>query len=206
MFDEIIVGAGSAGEVIAARLSEDGGRVLLAEAGPDYPSISLTPRSILNGLQLAVDHDWGFFAEMVEGRTIDYARGKVVGGSSAVNGCLALRGIPADYDEWLHLGNTDWSWRTVEPIFRAIEHDMDIGDAHHGQSGPIEVRRPPRGHLTPAQAALYEACTHLGFPETVDHNHPESTGVGTGPLNVTAAGVRISTAIGYLQPARGART
>jgi choline dehydrogenase len=204
MFDEIVVGAGSAGAVIAARLSENGDRsVLLVEAGPDYPGISLTPRTILNGLQLAIDHDWGFVAEMVEGRSIDYARGKVVGGSSAVNGCLALRGIPADYDEWLDLGNRDWSWRTVEPIFRAIEHDMDIVDVHHGQSGSIEVRRPPREHLTPAQAALYEACTHIGFPETVDHNHPESTGVGTGPLNITADGVRISTAIGYLQPARG---
>jgi choline dehydrogenase-like flavoprotein len=129
MFDEIIVGAGSAGAVVAARLSEDGSRsVLLVEAGPDYPSVSLTPRNILNGLQLAMDHDWGFFAEMVEGRTIDYARGKVVGGSSAVNGCLALHGIPADYDEWSDLGNTDWSWRSVEPTFRAIEHDMDIVD------------------------------------------------------------------------------
>jgi 2-polyprenyl-6-methoxyphenol hydroxylase-like FAD-dependent oxidoreductase len=84
MFDEIIVGAGSAGAVIAARLSEDGSRsVLLVEAGPDYPSIDLTPKSILNGRQLAMDHDWGFCAEMIEGRTIDYARGKVVGGSSA---------------------------------------------------------------------------------------------------------------------------
>jgi choline dehydrogenase-like flavoprotein len=77
----------------------------------------------------------------------------------------------------LHLGNTDWSWRTVEPIFRAIEHDMDIGDAHHGQSGPIEVRRPPRGHLTPAQAALYEACHILAFPRpsiTTTRNPRES--------------------------------
>jgi choline dehydrogenase len=176
MFDEIIVGAGSAGAVIAARLSEDGSRsVLLAEAGPDYPSIGSTPGSILNGLQLAADHDWGFMAEMVEGRSIEYARGKVVGGSSAVNGCLALRGVPADYDEWSNLGNTDWSWRAVEPVFRAIERDMDILDAHHGQSGPIEVCRPPRGHLTPAQAALYEACTRIGFSETADHNHPDSS-------------------------------
>jgi choline dehydrogenase len=97
MFDEIIVGAGSAGAVVAARLSEDSSRsVLLIEAGPDYPGISSTPRTILNGLQLPVDHDWGFLAEMVEGRATDYARGKVVGGSSAVNACLALRGIPAD--------------------------------------------------------------------------------------------------------------
>src|SRR5580704_15791154 len=122
MFDEIIVGAGSAGAVIAARLSEDGSRsVLLVEAGPDYASTDLTPGSILNGRHLALDHDWGFFAEMVEGRSIEYPRGKVVGGSSAVNACLALRGIPADYDEWSNLGNTDWNWRTVEPVFRAIE-------------------------------------------------------------------------------------
>jgi choline dehydrogenase len=204
MFDEIVVGAGSAGAVIAARLSEDGSRnVLLVEAGPDYPSIDLTPGSISNGRQLATDHDWGLFAEMVEGRSIEYPRGKVVGGSSAVNACLALRGVPSDYDEWSDLGNTNWSWRTVEPVFRAIEHDMDIVDSHHGQNGPIEVRRYPREHLTPAQAAFYQACTHAGFPESVDHNNPDPTGVGTGPWNITADGKRVSTAVGYLQRARG---
>jgi choline dehydrogenase len=204
MFDEIIVGAGSAGAIIAARLSEDTSRsVLLVEAGPDYPNINVTPGSILNGKRLAVDHDWGFSAEMVEGRSIEYPRGKLVGGSSAVNACLALRGVPSDYDEWSDLGNTDWSWRTVEPVFRAIEHDMDVVDSHHGQNGRIEVRRYRRENLTPAQAAFYQACTDAGFPETADHNHPDSTGVGTGPWNVTADGVRISTAVGYLQPARG---
>lgn len=206
MFDEIIVGAGSAGAVVAARLSADAHRsVLLIEAGPDYPDIASMPRSISNGRQLATDHDWGFFAEMVEGRSIEYPRGKVVGGSSAVNACLALRGLPSDYDEWSDLGNSDWSWRTVEPVFRAIEHDMDIADSHHGRDGLIEVRRYPREHLTRAQAAFYEACKHAGFPETADHNNPIATGVGTGPWNTSADGVRISTAIAYLQPGRSRR-
>ena len=202
-YDDIIVGAGSSGAVIAARLSEDSDRqVLLIEAGPDYTSLDSTPFSLLNGLRPARDHDWGFSAEMVEGRSTEYARGKVTGGSSAVNACLALRGIPADYDHWSEMGNPEWNWQQVQPVFRAIESDADIDDEHHGSSGPTLVRRHPIEELTLAQRAFYEACKAHGFPETHDHNHPESTGVGTGPWNISPEGVRISTAIAYLHPAR----
>jgi choline dehydrogenase len=98
-FDEIIVGSGSSGAVLASRLSEDRGRqVLLIEAGPDYPNLERTPNSLLNGRQMPADHDWGFTAEMVTGRSTTYARGKVIGGTSSVNGCVALRGTPSDYD------------------------------------------------------------------------------------------------------------
>jgi choline dehydrogenase-like flavoprotein len=89
-FDEIIVGSGSSGAVLAARLSEDRGRqVLLIEAGPDYPDLERTPKSLLNGRQQPSDHDWGFTAEMVAGRSTTYPRGKVIGGTSSVNGCVA---------------------------------------------------------------------------------------------------------------------
>jgi choline dehydrogenase-like flavoprotein len=179
MFDEIIVGAGSAGAIVAARLSEDGSRsVLLVEAGPDYPGISSTPRTILNGLQLAVDHDWGFFAEMVEGRTIDYARGKVVGGSSAVNGCLALRGIPADYDEWSHLGNADWSWRTLEPIFRAIEHDIMSPTRITGRAARSKFVARPEGILRQLKRRSTRPAHILAFPKpsTTTIRSPRASG------------------------------
>jgi choline dehydrogenase len=101
VFDEIVVGAGSSGAVLAARLSEDAGRqVLLIEAGPDYADAASTPGPILDSRRIAGTHDWGFTAEMVAGRWEAYPRGKVIGGSSSVNACVALRGTQADYDGW----------------------------------------------------------------------------------------------------------
>ncbi len=202
-YDDIVVGAGSSGAVIAARLSEEPNRqVLLIEAGPDYTSLESTPATLLNGYQRGQHHDWGFSAEMVAGRPVAYERGKVTGGCSAINSCLALRGIPADYDQWRQMGNPEWSWQQVQPVFHAIESDLDIDDEHHGTKGPTTVRRHPIEALTPAQSAFYAACKAYGFPETTDHNHPESTGVGTGPWNISPEGIRISTAISYLHPAR----
>lgn len=98
-YDDVIVGAGSSGAALAARLSEDVDRaVLLLEAGPDYPTLEQTPQDLLNSKLLSlVDHDWQFTAEAVPGRTIPYPRGKVTGGTSAVNATAALRGVPADY-------------------------------------------------------------------------------------------------------------
>ncbi len=203
-FDEIIVGSGSSGAVLAARLSEDRGRqVLLIEAGPDYPDLERTPKSLLNGRQMPSGHDWGFTAEMVAGRSTTYPRGKVTGGTSSVNGCVALRGMPADYDEWAALGNSDWNWANVLPVFIRIEDDRDAQDDYHGVGGPIPMRRYAPGELGPVQAAFAEACKELGFPIAHDHNHPEATGIGLGPFNLRNDNVRVSTAIAYLLPARG---
>lgn len=202
-FDDIVVGAGSSGAVLAARLSEDARRkVLLVEAGPHYEDLQTMPKSLLNGRQMAWDHDWGYAAEMVPGRLAAYHRGKVTGGSSSVNACLALRGSPADYDEWAGLGNPDWTWRDVLPAFVRLEKDVDASGDHHGRSGPTPIRRCAEADLAPAQKSFLDACFYLGHPKVHDHNHPEATGVGPVPSNLGPNAVRFSSAMAYLHPAQ----
>ncbi|MEW6300204.1 MAG: GMC family oxidoreductase N-terminal domain-containing protein [Thermodesulfobacteriota bacterium] len=122
-YDHIIVGAGSSGAVLAARLSEDPTcRVLLLEAGPDYATLEETPQDLLNSRYFSAGaHDWHFTAFPTPERESAYLRGKVVGGTSAINSCVALRGVPADYDGWAALGNDAWAWRNVLPYFRRLE-------------------------------------------------------------------------------------
>ena len=139
-YDDIIVGGGSAGAVLAARLSEEPARrVLLLEAGPDYATLESTPDDLQDAWRMSLRaHDWGLTAEAVPGRAIPYPRGRVIGGSSAVNATIALRGVPADYDEWAALGNDDWSWAKVLPHFRRLEDDP------RGRRGAARARRPDR--------------------------------------------------------------
>jgi choline dehydrogenase len=202
-YDDVIVGGGSAGAVLAARLSEDQARkVLLLEAGPDYASVEVTPTDLRDCWRMSLhDHDWGFRAEAVPGRVIPYPRGRVVGGSSAVNAAIALRGVPADYDEWGSLGNAAWSWKNVLPYFRRLEDDPIGATELHGRHGPIPIRRWREDELIPTQRAFLEVCRRLGFPEVADHNHPDATGVGSFPQNRHDR-LRISAAIAYLLPAR----
>lgn len=202
-YDDIIVGAGSSGAVLAARLSEDPARrVLLLEAGPDYASVEATPHDLRDSTWISVlRHDWGFKADAMKGREIEYPRGKVTGGSSAVNATIALRGVPADYDEWARLGNSEWAWPRVLPYFRKLEDDQDETGPIHGRGGPIPVRRWKPSELLPLQQACLDAGHALGFARVTDHNHPEATGIGPWPMN-QRDGLRMSTAIGYLLPAR----
>ena len=202
-YDYIIVGAGSSGAVLAARLSEDPERsILLLEAGPDYADIEKTPDDLLNAYwPSTVDHDWGFKAEAVPGRDIDYTRAKVSGGGSAVNGAIAIRGVPEDYDEWTELGNDDWSWEKCLPYFRKLEDDQDESGDFHGKGGPIPVVRWKEEELRPLQKAFRTACVAAGAPLHDDFNAPGATGFS--PMAQNREGrTRISTAIGYLQAVR----
>ncbi|MGD0120372.1 MAG: mycofactocin system GMC family oxidoreductase MftG [Candidatus Binatus sp.] len=201
-YDDIIVGAGSAGAVLAARLSEDPDRnVLLLEAGPDYSAIEQTPHDLLKTWLSVGPHDWHLTANATPTREILYPRGKVTGGSSAVNGHIALRGTPHDFDEWAAWGNREWSFEQVLPFHRKLEDDRDARGDFHGVGGPIWIERPRPETWQPLNRAFFDAARAAGFAEVWDHNDPESTGVGPWPRN-RREGVRISTAIGYLAPAR----
>ncbi|MGH7985792.1 MAG: GMC family oxidoreductase [Candidatus Binataceae bacterium] len=201
-YDDIIVGAGSAGAVLAARLSDDPNHgVLLLEAGPDYPAVEQTPADLIHTWVSAGPHDWGFVAKANSAREIAYPRGKVTGGCSAVNGHIALRGTAADFDEWAAWGNSEWSFAKVLPFYRKLENDRDARGDFHGATGPIWIERPPAETWQPINRAFYEAAREFGYADVWDHNDPQSTGVGPWPRN-RRDGIRVSTAIGYLNPAR----
>lgn len=208
-YDVIIVGGGSAGCALATRLSEDAGRsVLLLEAGPDFTDFEQWPAELRNATSQdastpGAPFNWSYQAIATERQAapIEIARGRVMGGSGAVNGQVFLRGLPEDYDGWAVQGNDQWSYQRLLPYFRKLESDADVRDDFHGGDGPVPVVRPSRDAWHPYQEAFVPACVALGFPEDADMNHPTSGGVGPAPMN-NPAGIRMNCALAYLATAR----
>ncbi len=201
--DVVIVGAGSAGVSLGTRLSEDPVRsVLLVEAGPDMAPED--PAHDLSTVSFALtDADWALRAEVTADRILDYPQGKCVGGGSSVNGALAFRGAPEDFESWKSGGCPSWGWDQMLGPFCRLEHDVDYGTTSpvHGAQGPVPVVRWSTDELTDVQLAFRESCLAEGLPWTDDHNAPSSTGVGVLPMN-RVGNRRMSTALTYLASAR----
>ena len=201
MYDTIIVGAGSAGCVLANRLSADPHRkVLVLEAGRAAPLASDIPSDWPTMFNTAVD--WGYYTEPqagCRGRRIFWPRGKMVGGSGAINAMIYIRGLPSDYDGWEKAGCAGWAWRDVLPKFIAFENNARfIDDPLHGTSGPLYVADVP--HVDPNELKWLEAAQAAGLPHNPDFNGATQEGAGFFQF-VIRDGERFGTGKAYLRPA-----
>lgn len=198
----VIAGAGTAGCVLAARLSAAPGiEVVLLESGPHYRP-GAWPAELAHSHRIVKEtHDWGFLAQAgASPRMVHVPRGRVVGGSSVTNATIALRGLPAHYDEWdAHVDG--FGWDTWLPWFRLIERDRQFPDAPwHGAGGPIPITRYPRDAWYPLMERFAQAAADRGHAWVDDHNTPGAVGVGPTPLNMIG-GRRVTPADAYLDPA-----
>jgi choline dehydrogenase-like flavoprotein len=210
-FDYVIAGGGSAGATLAARLSEDGrSRVCLIEAGGEGEGIFIRAPALVAAMVSGRPpiHNWALHTVPqpgLGGRRGFQPRGKALGGSSAINAMLYVRGHPGDYDDWAAAGATGWGWAEVLPYFRRAERNARGADALHGDGGPLHVA--DQSAPAPIAHAFLDACDTLQIPRNADFNGPVQAGAGfyqvtqfhDGPHR----GERCSAAHAYLRPARG---
>jgi choline dehydrogenase len=203
-FDYVIVGAGSAGCVLANRLSADGKHsVLLLEAGPKDSNLWIHVPLGYGKLFKDKTVNWMYQTEPepgLDGRTIFQPRGKVLGGSSSINGLLYVRGQHEDYDRWRQHGNSGWGYDDVLPYFKKAENQARGADDFHGVGGPLPVSDSRHGD--PLSDAFIAAAAETGIPVNKDFNGATQEGAGWFQTT-TRGGKRASTAVSYLRPAKG---
>jgi choline dehydrogenase len=207
IFDYIVVGAGSAGCVVAARLSEDpAAQVLLLEAGGRDEHLYLKmPLAFLKAMP-DPRFNWTYLTEPephLDGRRLPLPRGRVIGGSGSINGMFAMRGHPRDYDQWAQMGATGWSFADVLPYFRKSESSWRGADPYHGTDGPVQVRPIDSPHLLHEQ--MMATAVSAGFPVSDDLAGSQPEGFARGEQTVDRRGRRVSAATAYLKPAAGRR-
>jgi len=206
-FDYIIVGGGSAGCVLAARLSEDPeASVLLLEAGGEDTNPLITmPLGFLRAMTLP-QLNWRYMTEPephLNGRQMPMPRGKVLGGSGSINGMFAMRGHPNDYNQWAQMGARGWSYADCLPYFRKLENSWRGESEYHGSGGPVTIRPIDSPHVL--HEVVMQTAANAGYATTDDLNGAQAEGFARGEQSIDARGRRVSGASAYLRPAMSRR-
>lgn len=201
-FDYIIIGSGSAGSTLAYRLGENKkySILVLEYGGSDAGPLIQMPAALSYPMNMK-NYDWGYYTEpedMLDGRSLACPRGKVIGGSSSINGMIYVRGHSSDFDNWAEIGASGWSYADVLPYFKRMENSQISSSEWRGNDGPLNVTRGPRNN--PLHVAFVNATSQAGYAQTEDYNGYRQEGFGAADMTVWK-GRRWSTANAYLRPA-----
>lgn len=202
-YNVIVIGGGTAGCVLANRLSASARlSVLLLEAGPDFATIEELPAQVVDATYAPYTYDWGYRSVPDEfGNEVPVPRGRIIGGSSSVNVCVAMRARLSDHGAWADLAGPAWGYPEMLPFYKRMEHYPYGEEKFHGLGGPYRITLSSRADLGPHVAAMEKASARFGYPMVEDFNAPGAPGFARTPLSA-ADGVRLSASIGYLNPVR----